>query len=253
MGTADGEDGALERALELIDRAGARGVPLRLVGGQAVRVLCPAFPPRTRKDQDLDLASVSRARAELTRFLTDEGFEPDRLFNNLHGHKQMFFRSPQGLSVDVLIDKLDMCHVLEFRDRIERMPLTLDVTDLLLSKLQIVELNEKDLQDAVYLLAAFPVDEGDRPGTIALARLAGVLGDDWGWWRTVTGNLDLIAGLDHTTRERLVPPAPPHDPIAQARALREAADRFPKSLRWKLRAKVGERVRWYELPEEVTR
>ena len=243
----------LDRALGLIEEAGAEGIPLRLVGGQAVRVLCPAFPPRTRKDQDLDLASVSRARPQLSRFLEARGFEPDKLFNNLHGHKQLFFRSPDGTSVDVLIDKLDMCHVLEFRDRIERMPLTLDVPDLLLSKLQIVELNEKDLQDALYLLAAFPVREGDEPGTIGLARLAQVLGDDWGWWRTVTGNLELIAGLDRPTRDRLLPPDPPYDPLAQARALREAADRFPKSLRWKLRAAVGERVRWYELPEEVAR
>ena len=252
-GNAHGGDGALERAVALIDRAGAQGIPLRLVGGQAVRLLCPAFPPRTRRDQDLDLASVSRSRPELTRFLSAEGFEPDRLFNNLHGHKQMYFRSPDGLAVDVLIDRLDMCHVLEFRDRIERMPYTLDPTDLLLSKLQIVELNEKDLQDAVYLLAAFPVREGDPPDAIGLARLAQVLGDDWGWWRTVTGNLDLVAGLDPAIRERLIPSDPPHDPIGQARTLREAADRFPKSLRWKLRARVGERVRWYELPEEVAR
>ena len=249
----DAEVDALDEALSLVRGADEAGIPLRLVGGLAVRVLCPDFPPRLRDRQDLDLASVSRTRAALTAFLVARGYEPDRRFNALYGHKQLFFSSPSGRAVDVLIDRLDMCHVLEFRDRIERMPLTLDVPDLLLSKLQIVQLNEKDLQDVLYLLAAYPVREGDEPGTIGLARLAQVLGDDWGWWRTVTGNLDLIAGLDPGTRDRLVPPEPIYDPVAQARVLREAADRFPKSLRWRLRARVGERVRWYELPEEVAR
>jgi hypothetical protein len=41
------------------------------------------------------------------------------------------------------------------------------------------------------------------------------------------------------------------DPVAQASALRRYADKVPKSLRWKIRSRVGERVQWYELPEEV--
>jgi hypothetical protein len=150
------------------------------------------------------------------------------------------FRSEEtGLTLDVLVDRLEMCHTLEFGDRLERLPTTLDVTDLLLSKLQIVELNEKDLHDVVYLLAGFPVREGDEPGTIALERWNAVLGDDWGWWRTVTGNLDR---LEHHA-ELVARPRPPgerHDPQAQARALHEAATKAPKSLRWRMRAKVGE-------------
>ena len=163
MGPADADP--LDAATSLVHEASERGIPVRLVGGLAVRVLCPAFPPRARKGQDLDLASISSARPALTSFLQDRGFVPDKFFNNLHGHKQLYFGAPDGQrSLDVMLDRLDMCHVLEFRHRIERMPVTLDATDLLLSKLQIFEINEKDLQVALYLLAGLPVREGTRQG-----------------------------------------------------------------------------------------
>lgn len=242
----------LEEALGLVEDASKKGIPLRLAGGLAVRALCPAFPPRRADRQDLDLASVGRARPPLTQFLTGRGYVPDKQFNALDGHKQLFFSSPEtGRTVDVLIDKLEMCHLLEFRDRIERMPHTLDPCDLLLSKLQIVELTQKDAQDALHLLAAFPVRVGDEPGTIGLGRFGEVVGGDWGWWRTVTLNLDRITELAADPAVRLAPPNPPFDPLEQIGVLKRAAQEVPKSLRWRLRAKVGQRVRWYRIPEET--
>jgi len=243
---------AFELATTVVHAAAERGVPLRLLGGQAVRLLTPAFPPRARAGQDLDLASVSAAKQEVEALLAELGFEGDRRFNALHGHKQLFFVGPGGEPVaDVIMDRLHMCHVLEFGDRIARMPYTLDVADLLLSKLQVVQQNEKDVQDITYLLAAFEVAEGDEPGTIGLARIGRVIADDWGWWRTVTRNLERVAELLRRELRHLVPAAASFDPVEQALALRRFADAVPKSLRWKIRARVGERVRWYELPEEV--
>ena len=237
-------------ALALIRGAEDRGVPLRLVGGFAVRHLTPSFPPRTRDRQDLDLASVSRSRSQLTEFLQALGYEPDKRFNALYGHKQLYFAASEGFSVDVLIDRLEMCHVVEFADRIDRLPVTLDVTDLLLSKLQIVELNEKDVHDVVYLLAAFPVKEGDEPGTIGLDRVGSVVADDWGWWRTITGNLDHIRELVGDSHAHLVPEAASYDVSEQVDRLHHHAEEVPKTRRWRLRAKVGERKRWYRLPDE---
>lgn len=237
-------------ALELVRAAQREHVTLKLIGGLAVRALCPAFTPRRHERQDLDFASTSGGRAAVTSFLAAHGFGPDEHFNQIHGHKQLYFRSPAGRSVDVLIDRLEMCHVLDFRDRLDRMPLTLDVTDLLLTKLQIVELNEKDAADALQLLAAYPVRDGDEPGTIGLARFGGVVGDDWGWWRTVTGTLERIRSLATGDGRSLVAPDPPFDPVEQLGALQAEAERVPKSGRWRLRSLIGERVRWYELPEE---
>jgi hypothetical protein len=244
------DDGAHAEALELVRSAEREGVLLRLIGGLAVRVLCEAFPPRARERQDLDFASTSKARADVTAFLTERGCTPDDHFNRIHGHKQLYFRSPGGRAVDVALDRLEMCHVVDFHDRLDRMPLTIDVTDLLLSKLQIVELNEKDAADVLQLLSAYPVRPGDEPGTIGLERFGAVVADDWGWWRTVTGNLERIGALATEDGGRLLPAEAPYDAVEQLTLLDREAERVPKSRRWKLRSLIGERVRWYELPEE---
>jgi hypothetical protein len=244
------DEGAYEEAIDLVRSAEREGVLLRLMGGLAVRALCQAFPPRERDRQDLDFASTSGARAAVTTFLVARGCSADEHFNKIHGHKQLYFRSPGGRAIDVAIDRLEMCHAVDFRGRIDRMPLTLDVTDLLLSKLQIVELNEKDAADVLYLLSAYPVRPGDEPGTVGLERFGEVVGDDWGWWRTVTGNLERIRSLAADETRRLTPHEAPLDAIEQLELLDREAERVPKSRRWRMRALIGDRMRWYELPEE---
>ncbi|MFB3738562.1 MAG: hypothetical protein ACE14W_06320 [Candidatus Velamenicoccus archaeovorus] len=243
---------AYEAAVATVEAANREGIPLRLIGGQAVRYLTPDYPPRVRSGQDMDFASVSSAKGPVMELLSSLGFAGDRRFNTMYGHKQMYFTNEaSGTAVDVVMDQLNMCHVLGFKDRIARMPFTLDVTDLLLSKLQVVQQNEKDVHDIVYLLSAFAVRDGDEPGTIGLERFDHVVANDWGWWRTVTSNLDRVGELARGELARLVPTDAAHDPVEQALALRAHADEVPKSLRWKIRARVGERVQWYELPEEV--
>jgi len=228
VGTADDP---LVEARVLVEAASAAKLPLRLIGGLAVRVLCPAFPPRLRRDQDIDFACLGKERKQVMAFLEEVGCQPDKRFNNLNGDRQMYFNAPSGRPIDV----------------------TLDVVDLLLTKLQIVEMNEKDARDIFHLLSAFPVS-GDSPGEggpeIDRDRFCKVLGSDWGWWRTVTGNLSKLAVLasDHPD---LLPPDARHEPLHIAQRLIDLADATPKSLQWKVRAKVGEKMRWYELPEEV--
>lgn len=241
-------------ATELVEGARQRGIPIRLLGGLAVRYLTPSFPPRTRDDQDMDFASVSSRSSEVMEYLGERGLIGDRRFNTMHGSRQMYFKTPDGAtSVDVIMDRLNMAHVLDFHKRIERMPYTLDVTDLLLTKLQVVKQNRKDVHDIVYLLSAFQVRPADEVGTIGLDRVGKVVGDDWGWWRTVTGNLDRVAELagDGGDLHSLVPESAAFDPVAQARTLRAHCDSTKKSMKWKMRARVGDRVQWYEEPEEV--
>jgi len=243
---------AFDESVAVVQEANARGVPLKLIGGQAVRLLCPLFPHRARVDQDMDFASVSAAKRPVMDFLAERGFLGDPRFNLLHGDRQMYFTTADGqTSVDVIMDKLNMCHVLEFKERIDRMPYTLDVTDLLLSKLQIVELNRKDVHDILHLLSGFEVREGDEPNTVGLGRIGKLVGEDWGWWRTVTGNLQKIVALADGEHRDLIPEARHFDPAAQAKAIDDHCQTCPKTMKWKLRAKVGERVQWYELPEEV--
>ncbi|MGN6867765.1 MAG: hypothetical protein ACTHMY_05100 [Solirubrobacteraceae bacterium] len=245
------ETDLLEEATTLIDLATERGIALRLVGGLAIRVLTPELPPRGRTGQDLDFASSSSTRRALTDMLTEQGYEPDKNFNALYGNKQLYFaHGNTGLAIDVLIDKLHMCHTLEFADRLTRMPYTLDAVDLLMSKLQIVELNEKDADDCLRLLVTFPLKDSSDSSAIDLRVFSALVGDDWGWWRTVTLNLDRITALLNGGARPAIEGGK-LDARTQLDTLSEAAESAPKSRRWKMRARVGERKRWYDVPEET--
>jgi hypothetical protein len=258
-------DDPLPEALSLARGATEAGLGLKLLGGLAVRVICPDFPPRLRAGQDMDFACTAKSRKDVAAYLERSGCQPDRRFNNLNGDRQMYFNAPSGRPIDVMVDRLVMCHTLDFRPSFGNLPFTVDAIDVLLSKLQIVELNEKDVWDTFHLLSGVPVGSAGAGASGAGAsggrgrgrgayldtdRFAKLLGGDWGWWRTVTGNLTKLPALA-AEKAHLLPRDAPHDPIAQARHLQEVAESAPKGAKWKMRAKMGDRVRWYELPEEV--
>jgi hypothetical protein len=149
-----------------------------------------------------------------------------------------------------MVDRLSMCHTLDFRSSFGSASQTLDPADLLLSKLQIVELNAKDAHDIFHLLSGLRIGRDSTRPAIDPDRFGAVLGSDWGWWRTVTGNLAKLRDL-LSSQPRLAPPHPRFDVLTQAKQLQEVADSVPKGIKWKLRANVGDRVRWYEVPEEA--
>ena len=255
MTTPDGlgggvADDPLPEALALVRGAAAASHQLKILGGLGVRVLCPDFPPRQRAGQDIDLACLGKARRQVAAHLEQAGCEPDKRFNNLNGDRQMYFTAPSGRPIDVMVDRLSMCHTLDLRPSFGTASPTLEPADLLLSKLQIIELNAKDAHDIAHLLSGVRVGpDGTRP-FIDPDRFGSVLAGDWGWWRTVTGSLNKVPDL-LSAQPGLVPPYPRFDPATQAKQLLEIAETVPKSLKWKTRARVGDRVRWYELPEEV--
>jgi hypothetical protein len=237
------------QARHLIDLATERGVVLRLVGGLAIQLLTPELPARTRTGQDLDFASIRSSRKGLTELLERQGFVADRNFNALYGDKQLYFTHGEtGLAVDVMVDRIHMCHTVQFADRATELPYTLSPTDLLLSKLQIVELNDKDLDDILRLLVHFPLAEG--PDALDLRVISELVGDDWGWFKTISLNLDRIsAALANGSPPAIAGGA--YEPAAAVQTLRSTLSDAPKSRRWKLRDRVGERKRWYDLPEET--
>ena len=250
-GPAGGAAGdPLPEALTLVRGAAEAGHRLKILGGLGVRVLCPDFPPRQRAGQDIDLACQSKGRRQLANHLESAGCQPDKRFNNLNGDRQMYFNAPSGRPIDVMADRLSMCHTLDFKPSFGSASPTLDPADLLLSKLQIFELNAKDAHDIFHLLSGVRVGRDATRPFIDPDRFGSVLAGDWGWWRTVTGNLaklpDLVA-----EQPGLAPPYPKFDLLTQAKQLQEVAETVPKSLKWKTRSKLGDRVRWYELPEEV--
>lgn len=253
----------LAEALRVVAAADGRGLLVRLMGGMAIRAHAPDWLARTRrKEVDLDFATRSRDRAAFFALLEDEGYTPDRQHNALFGQKQGYFvDAPRKRPVDVLIDRLEMCHRFDFADRLAASTPTLPVAELLLSKLQVMKINRKDVLDALVLLAEHPLGQDDGSvdathgeGRINVPRILAFTSTDWGWWRTVTGNLDkLDQYLATDTQEGDLDVGRPlrFDPTAQVTALRKAIDDAPKSTKWRLRARVGERVPWYADPEEV--
>jgi hypothetical protein len=238
---------------------------VRLMGGMAIRAHAPDWPARTRRvEVDLDFATRGKDRGAFYELLSSEGYTPDKRHNALFGGKQAYFVDvPRSRPVDVLVDSLEMCHRFEFGDRLSKSTPTLPLAELLLSKLQIVKINRKDVLDALVLLAEHPLAQDDGAvdarlgqGAINVPRILSFTSNDWGWWRTVTGSLDT---LDHYLTAELTPGDLDlnngrqilFDPATQIADLRKAITDAPKSTRWKLRARVGERQAWYNDPEEM--
>ena len=240
----------LPEATTLVRGAAEAGQQLKILGGLGVRVLCPDFPPRLRAGQDIDLACLGKSRRKVADYLEGAGCEPDKRFNNLNGDRQMYFNAPSGRPIDVMVDRLSMCHTLDFKSSFGSSSITLDPADLLLSKLQIVELNAKDAHDIFHLLSGLRVGRDSARPSIDPDRFGAVIAADWGWWRTVTRNLGKLPDL-LSSQPGLAPPYPRFDALTQAKQLLQVAETVPKGLKWKTRARVGNRVRWYELPEEV--
>ncbi|HSH77699.1 MAG TPA: hypothetical protein VLA19_04105, partial [Herpetosiphonaceae bacterium] len=151
--------------------------------------------------------------------------------------------------VDVFVGNFEMCHRLPLAERLAVEPLTLPLAELLLTKLQIVKINGKDLGDLAALLLEHPVGNGDKE-TINAARIAELCGKDWGLWKTIGINLHKLHSF---ASSQDLPDEAKQAIKTRADELLKVLDDAPKSLKWKTRAAIGERVQWYELPEEVNR
>lgn len=245
----------LAEASRLIGLGESTGLQVRLLGGLAFHARCPEWTARIERERrDIDLATRSRDRKALGLLMEANGYTPDRQFNALYGHKQLYFVDvARGRPVDVLVDRMEMCHTFEFADRLDLDGPTLPLSELLLSKFQIARINRKDILDGLALLSEYPLAETDL-GAINVGRITRLTGADWGWWRTVTGNLDkfrLFFETELQSGELEFGRPARFDVRNQISALRAAIDTTPKSTRWKIRAQVGDRVQWFQEPEEV--
>jgi len=182
--------------------------------------------------------------------LSEHGYEPSVEFNALNGRERMLFHDrDHGRQIDLFIGSFRMCHEIPFAGRLAPSQPTVELAELVLTKLQIIELNEKDIRDTVLLFYGHDVSDHDGDA-INGKQIAELCSSDWGLWRTITGNLERCRehvgdyGLSDADAKRT------SDRVGELLARIEA---HPKSRGWRLRAKVGERKRWYELPDEVDR
>ena len=227
----------------------ARGLLVRVLGGAGVGLCCESarFPgPLARRYSDLDLIAERRSAGRLEGVLGELGYAPHSRFNLLHGRSRLMFAHQTHGHLDVFVHEFVMCHRLELGSRLAIYPRSVTPADLLLTKLQVAELTAKDVRDCIALLLDLSLTD-DESG-IRVPYVVGILSKDWGWWKTVTDNLDVVdaqwdAFVPATTgaaaaRERL-------------RLLRAEIERAPKSTKWRVRARAGERLPWRAEPEEA--
>jgi hypothetical protein len=233
----------------LLGIASQEGVPLRLLGGVAVRLKAPEVPPSlVREYKDIDFAVTKKGGGAADRLLRAAGYEPHVAFNAMHARERgLYYDEANGRQVDLFIDAFRMCHEIPLGKRLEVETDTVPLAELMLTKLQIVEVNEKDIRDTVLLFHGHPIADHDN-GAVNGAQIAALCADDWGLWRTITANLERCHG--HVGDYEL--PAEDRARIeSRFDELLQRIEAEPKSRGWRRRAKVGERKRWYELPEEV--
>jgi hypothetical protein len=238
-----------QESRRVVAEAGAHGDVLRITGSVAFhlrvgdRVRLPRPPI-----QDIDLVAPSGSERRTTKLLTELGYWGEREFNARHGASRLvFWDRSRDRKLEVFLGNLVMCHTLPIADRLGIEKETVPLAELILTKLQIVQLNEKDVADMHSLLIACDVGRSDSD-EINAERIAELCAKDWGLHHTVDRTLDRL-GIDPpsytlTSEQR---EAVSHR-ISRLRAALEAK---PKSVAWRLRAKVGERVKWYEEPEEI--
>jgi len=255
MGGQDqGERDKFESELKRIIKASEdTGVILRVIGSLAFQMHCPEFgflqAAMGRVYTDIDFAAYRGQTKEIKALMAELGYIENReVFIVSEGERSIFDRAEVGLHVDVFYDKLDFCHTIFWEGRLEVDSPSIPLAEMLLEKMQIVRINEKDVIDTIMLLLEHPIGNGDT-GIINIERISKICGSDWGFWRTVSMNLDkvrqLAQGYEQLTDEqkKLVK--------NQVDNALDRMEKEPKSLAWKLRSRVGDKVKWYKEVDEV--
>ncbi len=248
------EEQFMERANGVLEEARKRGVTLRLLGALAFRSHCPAHKSMQysleRILTDIDFAGHSREAAKVQKLFLDLGCSENQMVMRLFGRERRIFYYPDSeIHSDVFFDRLKFCHDIDLSRRLDIDYPTIPIADLLLEKLQIVEINEKDLVDSSMLMCEHPVAPTDAE-SINSDYISDLCSKDWGLWRTVTGNLQKI----ESSLPRLVHDAADSERVrGTISSLRAVIDSRDKSFAWKMRAKIGEKKKWYREVEELER
>ncbi len=241
------------RILNVFNEEQNKHIVIRLIGALAFRTHCPEFghiqDDLGRIFTDIDFASYPRYLKDITRILTELGYKEDRTVTQLFSDSRMLFHDPlYERHIDIFFNSLFFCHPIPFVGRLELEELTLPLAELLLEKMQIVKINKKDVIDTIMVLREHPIGDTDKE-TINAEIITRTLAKDWGFWRTVTTNLEIVENeLNHyshlSDEDRKIVSERITD-------LQRRIEERTKTLRWKIRAVIGERLKWYRDVEEL--
>lgn len=242
----------------IISAAQERNVALRIMGGAAIRMHCPeneGLYDRLKRvpKHDMDFVTYEKFRPLTKKLFMELGYEPyiSLMLTGATGRRRQIFNDKEGnKAVDVFLGKLEMCHVIDFAGRLEVDTPTVPLAELLLQKLQVVQTNEKDIQDAIILLTEHDIGDGDKE-QVNGPYIAKVLAADWGFHHTVMTNCEKVK--EFTRKYDGLSSEAKNNVTDRLSKLQNFVDDTPKTLGWKLRAKAGTTVKWYNVVEEVQR
>ncbi|MEM2262379.1 MAG: hypothetical protein QXK24_08000 [Ignisphaera sp.] len=251
------EQSLIEEAKSIVMGAEKRNIKLRILGAIAIKLHSPRFSSLqeklNRKLTDIDLVGYSTQRNEIINFMLENEYEIDReLLEYIALSPRLIFKAKTGnFKIDVFLDKLEMCHTIDFRKRMEIDYPTISLSDLLLEKLQIVKINRKDIIDTIVLLREHEIGDREEREKINIKYIASILSRDWGFYYTVTQNLTKILSMLYEFEQLL--PEDIEDLRNKIERILQHLASEPKNLKWKLRAIIGPRLKWYNEVEEILR
>jgi len=248
------EDSLIQQLNQILEMANKLKAVVRVMGALAIRIHCPQFKhieyKLGRELTDIDLAANGQHQRQLDRMFTQLGWSENRTVRMFTTGKRWLFIAPDGLHIDIFFDRLVMCHEINLKGRLEIDYPTISLVDLLLEKMQIVRINEKDLIDTLLLLLEHDIGDTSQE-TIDVRYVRSLCAHDWGLWRTVTMNLEKVRAYLSTTPE--LSEQEHQNGEAKIAKLLQEIEAEPKSLRWRMRAKIGDRRKWYRDVEELAR
>ena len=246
---------AVAEASRLVESAQKSGITLRIMGACAFRIHCPnsrtLYDNLSRPITDIDLVSYSNCNGKMKPFFDSQNYGSDARVIALFGRERHQYLHPdETVKVDVFFDRLAMSHIVDFRDRLELDSPTITLADLFLEKLQIVQLTEKDIKDTLVLLREHPVGTNENE-TVNGAYVAKILADDWGFWYTVTANLQKVRG--YVNESDLLTEKDKAIVSQRTDELKAIVEAQSKSTKWKMRSRIGPKKKWYNEVETVVR
>lgn len=244
------EKDVVVEANRIVGVAESKKVTLRLLGGLAFRLRNPSSVQSNlqRKYVDIDFVGFRKQRKDIEKLFDELGYTPRDRFNKLNGYSRLIFNDiANERRVDIFLNTFEMSHKLDFTDRLLVDKLTLPLCDLLLTKLQVYEITEREYRDVISLFIDHDLSTKDEPDKINAKYVAKLCAQDWGLYRTITLNLERI--------ENSLPSyslSPEQQTMIKGKfdQLRKIIEDESKSFGWKMRARVGDKVKWYELPEQ---
>ncbi len=252
MSTLPGLEDEMRR---LVGEAQKQGIFLRLVGGLAIKIHCDRAPHRAlmRDYPDIDFVTDKKSALRLERFLAEMGYTPNKTFNTLSGdRRQLYYDTERSRQIDIFIGDFQMCHKLPLADRLHVEPLTIPLAELFLTKAQIVQLNRKDVLDLLALLLDHEVGSTDQE-VINADVIADLCARDWGLYTTISLTIGKLRTFMAQGEAELLTENLQKRINNRLDALQASMERAPKPLAWKLRARLGTKVPWYDEVEEVQR